>query len=82
MRFTDFDVEYDDDGICEYDFVKVYEDEVEGPKLCGEKNIQHHNFEKLNGNKIFFATKQIKIRFYSDYSETKDGWRAVFWLGE
>ena len=81
MRFTDFDVEYDEGGYCDFDSVTVYEDEVENPKLCGIKGT-HLQFEKRNGTKTFFATKQIKIRFFSDYSETKDGWRAVFWLGE
>ena len=76
MRFTDFDVEYDDDGDCGYDFVKVYEDEVENPKFC------NNDFETRNGNKTFFATKQIKIHFFSDYSEKYGGWRAVFRLGE
>ena len=85
MRFTDFDVEYDEDGgNCSYDSVTVYEDEVENPKLCGRKNIQLDGFEKRNGNKTFFATKQIKIHFISDNMnmEQYGGWRAVFRLGE
>ena len=80
MKFKSFLVEYCDH--CSCDYVKVYEDEVGSPELCGNKDVDQGRFNLLNGNKTFVGSKQVRIYFQSDVYYSTTGWQAVFSLGE
>ncbi|XP_069835977.1 complement C1r subcomponent isoform X2 [Dendropsophus ebraccatus] len=74
LNFLVFDLEPSDG--CNYDYVKVFDDNRELGRFCGPKKSRSHP-----GHRLFVSHgNQMKIEFQSDFSNEENG-SAVFYKG-
>ena len=72
LTFEDFQLEKDNStsGQCRFDYVEILESNGKGVKLCGD--------DVRSGQKFHSEGKEMTVRFHSDESITKKGFKATW----